>query len=684
MNARQESSFEELPEECMLRINQCCNRFETAWQSGTQPSLEEALHEFEPEHHLAALEELLPLEIEYRQQAGESLAVEDYALRFPQFDRNRLAQLIAAESSADPADADMPDKLGDYKILSRLGAGGMGTVYKAMHERMGRLVAVKVLRPELQQNQHLLHRFDREVRAAARLSHPNIVAALDAREQDGVHFLVTEYVEGADLDEIVRRSGPLNMAEAVDCLIQAARGLDYAHQHGVVHRDIKPANLLRDSQGMVKILDMGLARLDTPDDPTATELTKSGMVMGTAAYMAPEQARDTRRADARSDVYSLGCTLYFLLTGRPVYQAETQVDTILSHINTPVPSLMSATSATPRGLEAIFRRMVAKNPQDRFQSAAEVATSLETFLSEGEFETAPLPDPSERVTARLAPTAMLERTVVGEDLSPPPPSAPDASDPASNNRWLLAVGGLATLAVALLVYANWSDAPQENPPIPPQVASTADDYVLEFNGRSSYVRVADLTPVAGESYTLEAIVRPSFRRTSNMISWLGPDWMALYMTESQWGVGRRVGEESHLIAAAQVPQLGERVHLAGTAVGAELRLFVNGVLADVNGSGFALPETTGGLCIGGVPRELLPEDQNDRFFGGTIYGVRISRGVRYTESFDPPTVLSQDQATIATFTFDAGQGTQVIGSGDRAWQGEINNATWQRTPADAE
>ena len=268
--------------------------------------------------------------------------------------------------------------LGNYVILDKLGQGGMGLVLKAEHRRMKRLVALKVLSPKVTKTPEALRRFQREVEAAARLTHPNIVISHDADEAADTHFFVMEYVDGTDLSSLVKERGPLPLDQALDCILQAARGLEYAHKHGVVHRDIKPANLLLDREGTVKILDMGLARLDTAG-AQQDQLTGSNQIMGTVDYMAPEQAMSTKHADARADIYSLGVTLWYLLTGRPLYAGETTVEKLMAHQTKPIPSLREACPEVTPAMDAVFHRMVAKTPLDRYQTMAEVIAELEPF-----------------------------------------------------------------------------------------------------------------------------------------------------------------------------------------------------------------------------------------------------------------------------------------------------------------
>lgn len=270
--------------------------------------------------------------------------------------------------------------LGNYVLLEKLGQGGMGMVLKAEHRRMKRLVAIKVLSPAVTKSPEALRRFQREVEAAAKLTHPNIVTAYDADEANGTHFLVMEYVEGTDLAALVNQQGPLPIALALPWVLQAARGLEFAHQQGIVHRDIKPANLLLDRKGTLRILDMGLARLDAAYQGQ-DQLTSTGQIMGTVDYMPPEQALDTKAADARADIYALGITLWHLLTARPAYLGATAMAKLLAHRDQPIPSLRGACQAASAELEAVFNRMVAKTPETRYQSMTEVIAALEECRS---------------------------------------------------------------------------------------------------------------------------------------------------------------------------------------------------------------------------------------------------------------------------------------------------------------
>ncbi len=270
-------------------------------------------------------------------------------------------------------------RMGNYDILSRLGAGAMGTVFKARHRRMKRVVALKVLSKNVASSDMFAQRFQREVEMIARLSHPNIVMAFDADEAEDGPFLVMEFVDGRDLSSDVAQGGPFSIADAVDSILQAGRGLECAHVQGIIHRDIKPGNLLRDAAGVIKVADLGLARLTGPGgEPGANySLTQAGGVVGTLDYMAPEQALDSTAVDARVDIYSLGCTLHFLLTAQPPYQAGSIMALLLKHREAEIPSLGAARPDVPREVDAVFRRMVAKSPADRYSTMTDAVRALE-------------------------------------------------------------------------------------------------------------------------------------------------------------------------------------------------------------------------------------------------------------------------------------------------------------------
>lgn len=691
MKPRDDREFARLPEEIMLAIDRLCNRFEQSWRSGKPMRVETLLKELETKHRRAGLAELLPLEIEYRNRAGQAATIDELTKRFPTVQKEWLQTLLTGNSEAttysgspEPAVAALPELLGDYRIVSRLGGGGMGAVYRAVHERMGREVALKVLKPEIQNNEALRQRFDREVRAAARLSHPNVVAALDARSHEGVHFLVTELVEGSDLDHHVRQHGPLNVPQAVDVLLQAARGLAYAHAQGVIHRDIKPANLLLSREGVVKILDMGLARLESDDaDRKESGLTDTGVVMGTAAYMPPEQARDTRRADARSDIYSLGCTLHFLLTGRPVYAGVSQVDTILSHVNQPVPSLRQIDSRVPASLDVLFQTMIAKDPDARIQTAKEVADRLSQLREQGM-------SGSDSAELRNL-IAQMSIVTAGQEQTPAPtefqfaetsrPKTVPRSPKSRNSRSI--VFGCVTAIVLLGVVTVWwnrgdNGASLDPDPLnggqekklvqknePPQnsgVENSTEQRPREgqftgwrFNGSSSYLAVPELRPEPDASYTIELIARADRYQTSNLVSWLGPNWMAIYMSETgELGTARQVTDGPDVRTSGHVLAQDQWSHIAATFDGAQMQLFVNGRLVSQQTLNFEIGDTSSGLFIGGVDFRLLPLGQNQRFFPGQIYAARVSSGVRYHAEFTAPRQLPGDKDTIVVLEPVAG------------------------------
>lgn len=269
--------------------------------------------------------------------------------------------------------------LGKYKILDRLGKGGMSSVFLAEHLQMQRRVAIKVLTGRLAAQPEYLERFRQEARAAARVDHPNIVRAYDVGQEANVHYLVIEYIVGADLQQIVAEKGRLDCREAAEYIRQAAAGLAHVHKSGLVHRDIKPANLLVDKNGTLKIVDLGLARLpeETHQSLSAEE---EAPIVGTVDYLAPEQSINSDEVTASADLYSLGCTLYFLLTGQPPFPAGTLVERVRKHRSQEPEDIFRLRPDAAAELVAICERMMSKRPQDRFQQVEELVEILGAWL----------------------------------------------------------------------------------------------------------------------------------------------------------------------------------------------------------------------------------------------------------------------------------------------------------------
>ena len=332
-------------------------------------------------------------ELERRLQRAEALGHELWQVQ-PE------PAVAGTPAPAPVQDDHLPKMFGQYRLLERVGQGGMGVVYRALHTRLKRPVAIKLLRTGRMRDPHGQARFQGEMEAVGRLDHPHLVRAYDAGEVDGQPFLAMEYLDGIDLAQQVRSSGPLPLAEACDAVRQAALGLQHAHEHGLTHRDVKPSNLMRTAAGVVKVLDLGLARLaddkwaeaasrgDSVPGGEAEQATAGGAVtdthqqLGTRGYMAPEQWQDARTADARADIYSLGCTLYFLLAGRAPFadpDHDTFVKKVMAHAEQPIPPITAIRGDIPEALVTIIGRVTAKSPAERFQTAADVAAALEQF-----------------------------------------------------------------------------------------------------------------------------------------------------------------------------------------------------------------------------------------------------------------------------------------------------------------
>jgi serine/threonine protein kinase len=365
--------------------------------------------------------------------------------------RNPVAPPVSIE--------EVPEFLRDhprYEIVKKLGAGGMGVVFLARHKVMDRDVAIKLMAAKYQDHQQAIDRFYREIKTVARLDHPNIARAYDAEQAADFQMLVMEFVDGRDLERIVRRKGPLPIGHACHYIRQACRGLQHAHEQGMVHRDLKPSNLMLTRSGYIKILDFGLARF-VSEQQLNGQITQQDGPMGTPCFLSPEQALKPIAADIRSDIYSLGCTLFHLLAGRPPFTGETKYQVITAHLKEPPPSIREFRSEVPDALWAVIKRLLDKDPNRRPQTPEELAELMQPFVRTGrestknsqrnegipvlpivgdpeellEAEIVSDPEPA-RAFPRAMPIRKEESLPTLEPIEPLPPPAPNNRKPRIN------------------------------------------------------------------------------------------------------------------------------------------------------------------------------------------------------------------------------------------------------------
>jgi tRNA A-37 threonylcarbamoyl transferase component Bud32 len=413
-----------LPPELLRSMDPVCDAFELALREGRRPVIEEQLGAVADSVQPLLLVELIRTEMEWSYRLGQQPAAEDYCRRFPgcagtvehwlEEARTAAEQVTgsggqetdgpdfprtstfqggqAAEAWGALPAVGLPSVLGEYELLGQLGAGGMGEVHKARHRRLDKLVALKVLHTRSLRSDEGTARFLREMKAIGGLDHPNVVEAHDAGEQGGIVYLVMKLIDGTDLARRVQKQGPLPVAEACDCVRQAALGLQYLHERGLVHRDIKPSNLMRTADGTVKILDLGLARwrAETSAD---SDLTGVGQVMGTPDYLAPEQIRGASAVDIRADLYALGGTLFYLLTGRAPFAHHKEVyEKLKAQQEEPPPDVCKLRPEVPAAVAELVRRLLAKKPLERPQTPATVAAALADFAQSPQRQQGPAPD----------------------------------------------------------------------------------------------------------------------------------------------------------------------------------------------------------------------------------------------------------------------------------------------------
>lgn len=389
------------------------------------------------------------------------------------------------------------EELGEYRLLDEIGHGGMGRVYRALQTKLDRIVALKVLPSHRSEDRRAIARFEREMKAIGRLDHPHIVRAYDAREIDGKPVLAMEYVEGLDLARVLLSLGKVRPADACELIRQAALGLQYAHENGLVHRDIKPSNLMLTPHGTVKLLDLGLARFEHPTGG-GDEMTGAGQPMGTADYMAPEQVSDSRVADIRADIYSLGCTLFKLLTGHAPFsgpEGRGTFDKLTAHVNDPPPSILEYEPGLPPELAQLVERMLAKSPDDRPATPAELASALEPHC--GNSELAGLESLARNVEQQHS-------SFYDRQFTPPPYPLPPSKDqfgivPQPRSSWLwpaltalvlvVGLGGFA-LGVIITIKRNGKETTLD---VPDGATVAIDEQAkvgVQLPGKSTKVAVA--------------------------------------------------------------------------------------------------------------------------------------------------------------------------------------------------
>lgn len=450
-------------------IERAVAEFEDAWLDGRPPSLDGFLETVPGAHRTRVLREVVHIDFERRLRAGESLRAEHYLERYPQMVRGRddllaLVQweyrlrkvhepelgfdeyrarfpdlgpellLWLARACCEAATVTAPDvppalvtdgAVPGYDVLAELGRGGMGVVYKARHAVSRAVVALKVIRGDLLAHPAARRRFAREIQASMRLDHPHIVRVYDGAQAGDSCYLAMEYLEGRTLQQVVEQHGRRAVWEACELVRQAALGLDHAHACGLVHRDVKPSNLLvtvpagTEGAGALKILDLGLVRIDGPDvDARLSTLTQPGVLMGTIDFIAPEQALNPHQADSRADLYSLGCTFYYLLLARVPFPVGSMIEKLDKHRWVAPRAVDRLRTEVPRVVAAVVDKLLAKEPADRYQTAAEVAAALAPYCTARACAAARAAQADAQVRAPNPPSSVLLRPLPREPHEP--------------------------------------------------------------------------------------------------------------------------------------------------------------------------------------------------------------------------------------------------------------------------
>ncbi len=641
------TTFDSLSPVEMVWVNQWCDKFEEKWREG-EPSLAEFVREISPSHSQPAFTalclELIAIDMQNRQRLQFECSPEYYKTQFSELDQQDITRVAIEVAGTVSMDGSGPlrlnQQLGDYDVRELIGSGGMGAVYRAEHRLMRRQVAIKVLRGRSVYDLTLQRRFLREVRALGKLSHMNIIAAFDARLEGELLYLVTEWIQGEDLAQSIARTGPLTCPDALDHILQAARGLEYAHSQGIIHRDVKPSNLLLDQHGTVKVLDLGLSRLLLDENESPSEaLTQSMHILGTVAYMSPEQSRSPLTSDRRSDVYSLGCTLYFLLTGKPPYSGSTALDVLFSHDRDPIPEVTDSNGSIDAETVRLLQSMLAKKPEDRPASMEEV---------------------SGRITQIL------------DGLDSPIRNKPLRSQSTQTKITVRKASGITLFILALIVLVSYG-VPRMFPDekVVPSTSTDIEDSIdpsagISMNGASSYGQIVGFDMPLPNSVLIEASFTASQGAgPASLAIWTGDRILGLYTDqENRWGVSFADGDSSIIYTSDEVAIIDKQQLIAARYHSGEVALFIDGREVPTTRRLYAMDARETTFCFGGIPDGLLPLDYGTRFIAGKLHRLRVSTGELPAPSSSILELVNQSESTIALIQFSETVGKYALDESD--------------------
>ncbi len=611
--------------------------------------------------------------------------------------QSRLKKNIEEWNSTDASSnsVQLPLTLGDYVLISKLGQGGMGVVYGALHVRLDKKVAVKVLSADRMNNAEALGRFARETMAIGKLMHPNIIQALDAREENGTYFLVLEYVDGADLEKLAEYVAQFEVADICEIMRQAADGLQHAHENGLVHRDIKPSNLFlalsKDSErriksAVVKILDLGLAQIVADSDKG--NLTGTQQIMGTLDYIAPEQIQDSRSVDIRSDLYSLGCSFYFLLTRhRPFARHVGQYQKMQAHVESVPETVDLHRSDIPAELSAIVMKLLSKKPEERFATPRQLSHALAPFCTgadlvalAGHFEAnrnARHPGSFEQTKKiELSETEKSEilKTLDSNRDSVPTGNGSLPTDNAKSVHKLVRWGLPSSLFAGLLFFFFWNNPLEEQAPLTepnssagnvPAVATqdeTVDEakyrYEMEFDGVDDFIETDflydDSTLITLELWATPRIVdTPGKRAFMSNAETAGFSFALDRERHPTFLLHDGDGYVKHEQSQKELREV--ETHYVAIYDGISLSLFVDGtkqgrsIPVRKRHHPSPLPVYIG--CNPDPELEGRPQAGYRNLFTGTMREVRISKGAIYQKDFVPAKRLKSDASTILLYRF---------------------------------